>query len=248
MNATVCWVIGAPGEDIEAVNHSLNCLWNHRKRIHTISPGPGLGDSMGSAYDDRKKFNMQERGHEWLGAWYTLDFTNTRLHRLIRIKLTHIWLDICKEFGGTMFNAHAVGDIKNHYTVKFNNDIINEDVQYETFDYNLIDSGLGVFADTSMNEVFSFLRMLWRVKGGYEINIKFNPELDNAAFAFALCTNMQVYTANINFKIDDNGNYTVNNTYKFKNLDTWLIKDKNYRHKYIATGTWYDQKGTVEKV
>ena len=249
MNATVCWVIGAPGEDIEAMNHSFNCVWNHRTRIFAISPGPGLGDNIGSAYDDRKKYNMNERDQYWLKGWYTLDFTNTRLHRYIRIKLMHIWLDLCNTFDGSIINSHTVGDIKKHYTVKFDDNIPRENVQYENFDYNIIESGFGVFADTSMNEVFGFLRILWRTKGAYEINIKFNPDLDYKSFAFCIDPPFQTYIADINFKIDAHGNYTVNNTYSFENLDRLsFIGDKDYQYTYTSSGTWCDPKGTVEKV
>ena len=244
---SACWVIGAPGEDIEAMNHSFNCLWNHKEHIQAMSPGPGLGDNEGSGYDDRKKFNMNERGTDWLGGWYTLDMANTRLHRSIRVKLMHIWLDVCNKFNGTFTNVHSVGNIADHYKLKFHSKTLRAEVPYESFDYNIINSGFGTFADTSMNEVFSFLRMLWRVKGAYEINIQFNPELDNRDFVFCVVPDLQNYVADINFKIDDDGNYTVNNTYSFKNLDTWIIKDKDYQYTYTASGIWYDLKGTVEK-
>ena len=192
---------------------------------------------------------MNERDQYWLKGWYTLDFTNTRLHRYIRIKLMHIWLDLCNAFDGSIINSHTVGDIKKHYTVKFDDNIPRENVQYENFDYNIIESGFGVFADTSMNEVFGFLRMLWRVKGAYNINIKFNPELDYKSFAFCIDPEFQTYVADINFKIDEHGNYTVNNTYSFENLDRLsFIGDKDYQYTYSTSGTWYDPKGTVKKV
>ena len=98
MRVSACWVIGAPGEDIEAINHSFNMLWNHRARIYAVSPGIGLGDNYGSAYDDREKFNINPRNKPWLGGWYTLDLTNTKLHRFIRVKFMHIWLQLCKDY------------------------------------------------------------------------------------------------------------------------------------------------------
>ena len=246
--ASVCWVIGAPGEDIEAVNHSFNCLWNHRNRIVAISPGPGLGDSKGTAYDDRKKFNINERDAYWMYGFYTLDFTNTALHRYTRIKLMHIWLHLCNQFGGTMRNIHAIGNINDHFSVKFDRiDHYNDDVAYENFNYDIINSDLGVFANSSMNEVFSFLRMLWRVKGGYDINIKFDSNFDAKDFGFCIHPGDYNYTADINFKIDADGNYTVNNTYDFENLDTAIINDKDYRYTYTASGKWDDPKSTLEK-
>ena len=239
MLVNACWVIGAPGEDREAVNHSLNCLWNHRKRIAAVSPGPGLGDNMGSTYDDRARFNMNERHQSWLNGWYTLDFTNTKLHRYIRIKLTHIWLDICREFNGTLLNIHSVGDIKRHYNVEFEDDLIINEINYETFDFNMINSDLGSFPNGIMNEVFSLLRLLWRVKGGYKINIRFNPTIDNEDFVFCLDTDKQEYYSDINFSINDSGNYKVSSYYKFVNLDKVFVRDKDFEYTHTTTGKWH---------
>ena len=50
-----------------------------------------------------------------------------------------------------------------------------------------------------MNEIFGFLRMLWRVKGGYELEISFNPELDRQDFIFCMDETFFKYTANIYF-------------------------------------------------
>ena len=59
VNTVALWIIGSPEEDHEAYAHSFNMLWNHRRRIHSISPGTGLWDIPGTAYDDREKFNLE---------------------------------------------------------------------------------------------------------------------------------------------------------------------------------------------
>lgn len=239
MKVSACWVIGAPGEDIEAFNHSFNLLWNHRKRIYAVSPGPGLGDNYGSAYDDREKFNINPRNKPWLGGWYTNDLTNTKLHRFIRIKLMHIWLYLCREFDGVLQNVHSVGDINDHFKVTFDSEnTVVDEVEYETFDFNIIQSDLGLFEDSVMNEVFSLLRMLWRVKGGYEINIKFNEELDHKDFIFAIVPDTMQYDADIYFKIDEEGNYSIKNYYKFKNNFTNIIHKPGFEYTFESTGKW----------
>jgi len=242
MKVSACWVIGAPGEDIEAFNHSFNLLWNHRTRIYAVSPGPGLGDNFGSAYDDREKFDINPRNKPWLGGWYTNDLTNTKLHRFIRIKLMHIWLHLCREFNGTLQNVHKIGNITDHFTVNFSNDLIAEEIEYETFDFNIIQSPLGDFANSVMNEVFNLLRILYRVKGGYEITINFNEDLDHKDFIFAIVPNTMEYTAKINFKIDDNGNYVVDSYYKFVNKFKNVIKTDGFTHHYTSQGQWTDGK------
>jgi len=242
MKVSACWVIGAPGEDIEAFNHSFNLLWNHRKRIYAVSPGPGLGDNFGSAYDDREKFNINPRNAPWLGGWYTLDLKNTKLHRFIRIKLMHIWLYLCKEFGGRLQNVHSIGNITDHFTVKFDSDLLTDEIEYEEFDFNIIKSGQGDFADSFMNEVFNLLRMLWRVKGGYEITIKFHKDLDHKDFIFTMVPDTMEYEADIWFKIDDDGNYQVKNRYYFKNIYKETIDIDTIDYTYETVGKWTSGK------
>ena len=245
MKVSACWVIGAPGEDIEAMTHSFNMLWNHRERIYAVSPGIGLGDNFGSAYDDREKFNLNEREKPWLGGWYTLDLMNTKLHRFIRVKLMHIWLQLCKDYGGTLSNVHsAQGDINDHFTLISDSDYIKDQVPYGDFDYSIIKSGHGDFADSVMNEVFGFLRMLWRVKGGFEITLNFNPELDHRDFISAIVPDTYTYEATHWFKIDDDGNFETKNTYKFVNNYKDIVDTFGFEYTYENKGQWKESKKT----
>jgi hypothetical protein len=245
MKVSACWVIGAPGEDIEAFTHSFNMLWNHRARIIACSPGPGLGDNPGSAYDDREKYNINPRNKPWLGGWYTLDLTNTKLHRHIRIKLMHIWLYLCKEYGGTITNVHSSeGDITDHFQLSFDSEYINDQVEYENFNFNIINSGQGVFADSVMNEAFGFFRMLWRARGGFEISLNFNSELDHRDFIFAIEPDTHTYTADLNFKIDDAGNFFTKCNFNFINKNTKVIDLTGFNYSYENSGKWTESTKT----
>lgn len=248
MKVSACWVIGAPGEDIEAFTHSFNMLWNHRARILACSPGPGLGDNMGSAYDDREKFNINPRNKPWLGGWYTLDLMNTKLHRHIRIKLMHIWLHLCKEYGGTVTNVHSSeGDITDHFELKFDSEYINNHVEYENFDFNIIKSGHGTFADSVMNEAFGFFRMLWRVRGGFEMTLNFNSDLDHRDFIFAMAPDTHDYTAKLYFKIDDAGNYSTNCNFHFVNKYKDVVDIEGFDYIFDNHGKWEESTKTKIK-
>jgi hypothetical protein len=245
MKVSACWVIGAPGEDIEAFTHSFNMLWNHRARIIACSPGPGLGDNMGSAYDDREKFNLNPRHRPWLGGWYTLDLLNTKLHRHIRIKLMHIWLHLCKEYGGTITNVHSSeGAITDHFELKFDSEYINDHIEYENFDFNIIKSGHGDFADSVMNEVFGFFRMLWRVRGGFEMTLNFNSELDHRDFIFTIAPDSHTYTAKLYFKIDDDGNFVTKCDFDFVNSFKDVVNMQGFTHIYEDSGKWKESTKT----
>jgi len=246
MKVSACWVIGAPGEDIEAFTHSFNMLWNHRARILACSPGPGLGDNMGSAYDDRGKFNINPRNKPWLGGWYSLDLMNTKLHRHIRIKLMHIWLYLCKAYGGTVTNVHSSeGDITDHFDLKFDSEYINDHVEYENFDFmSIIKSGKGDFADSVMNEAFGFFRMLWRVRGGFEMTLNFNSELDHRDFIFTISPDTHSYDAQLYFKIDDDGNYVTKCNFKFKNVIKNVVTIDGFEHTFEDFGRWKESSKT----
>jgi hypothetical protein len=251
LKSNCCLVIGAPGEDIEALTHTMNMLWNHRARISAVSPGVGLGDAKGSLYDDRDRYAISNRDKEWLAGWWSLDFTNTKIHRYVRIKLIHMWIEECVESGGTLENIHKTGseDITKHYTCKFDSDLIHNHVDYENFDYNIIKSGHGDFADSLMNEVFGFLRMLWRTKGGYEITINFDPTQDRNDFMPVMTRpDMFEYTAKIYFKIDDDGNYISNMNFKFADLDKpYFISNKDFEYFFNDSGKWEESVKTKEK-
>lgn len=250
MKVSACLVLGAPGEDIEAFAHTLTMLWNHRNHIIAVSPGPGLIDSNGSDYDNREKYNLNTRNNPFLGGWYTLDYKNTILHRMIRVKLTHIWLDVCKKFCGTVTNVHSSGNIADHYKVDFlNYDVMYEELSNEIFDYNLINSGLGEFADSLMNEIFGFLRLLWRSKGGYEIVLNFSDELDHKDFMFVINPDYYSFESNIRFKIDDDGAFEVLNYYKFnKKIDDDVHAEiKNFEYTFNSTGQWTSGKKIKSK-
>jgi len=228
-----CWVTGAPGEFIEDWAMSLNLFWNHRYRLYSIAPGIGLGDSYGSAYDDRKKFNMNHRDCQWFGGWWTLDKKNTAVHRFLRTKEVHIWLDICNKFmpeGEEVENSYSYGSIDKHYKVNFKEDKIVEDLLYEfDFNYEIIKTELGPFADSLMNEIFAMLRVLWRVKGAYDIEINWNPELDSKDFGASLFESWD-YTSTVKFCIDKNGNYTIRNEYNFVDNNKKLEANAHLGH------------------
>ena len=92
-----------------------------------------------------------------------------------------------------------------------------------------------------MNEVFGFLRMMWRTRGGYEITINFDPTQDRNDFLPVMTLDNQFeYSATVYFKIDDDGNYTADMKFKFVNLDKpwWLKETLDFEHHYQADGKW----------
>jgi len=255
VNTVALWIIGAPEEDHEAFAHSFNLLWNHRRRIHSIAPGTGLWDIPGTAYDDREKFNLNERNDPWFGAWYTKDLKNTRFHRYLRVKHMHIWIKICNEFekpfvingdnkNNRILNSHENGNVLKHFNIEFQDESkFNNELEYEyDFDYNIIKSDFGDFANSAMNEVFVLLRMIWRARGGYKIKLKYDTaDLDITEFEYMFdAGKFYNYKSLINFNIDRDGNYTIHNTYDLKLTDEAFLNkiDNSFQYEFKMSGKW----------
>jgi len=233
------WIIGAPGEDILAMGHSMNLVWNHRNRIGGLSPGATLGDSKQTDYEfNRDRYNMSPWDKLFLHKWWSLDWTNTKVHRFIRLKLFNIWLVICKDYG-TIKNNQYRENIKDYYTLKFDDDNhVVDNVPYEEFDHSIMKPEFNEFADSIINEIWGFARMLWRVKGGFELNVKFVSEDDINDFGSDLADN---YDASHHIKIDSEGNFYAKHIYTFKHTGEWWMKgSKSFDYEWEGTGKWND--------
>ncbi|NDB79299.1 hypothetical protein EB155_05475 [archaeon] len=245
VGSVALWIIGAPGEDHEANGHSLNFLWNHRNRIKSIAPGTGLWDNRGTLYDDRKRFNLSERDWEskWFGGWWTLDGLNTRVHRHIRIKLTHIWIDIINKFRyklNPLENSHHIaGDLTEHYKFIYDPTVLLnlDDLEYEyNFNFRIINTD-NDFADSVMNEIWPFLRTLWRAIGEFEFAVTFDTMgLDGKHFDYNMNKSWD-YFSDINFAIDKDGYWDA--IMKFKLDDRGPFKnDGSFDNTFTGNGKW----------
>jgi hypothetical protein len=89
--------------------------------------------------------------------------------------------------------------------------------------------------------------MLWRVRGGYEITIKFNRGLDHKDFIFAIAPDTNSFDATINFKIDDDGNYQTNSSFKFVNNFTDVVDIPGFDYTSNISGKWSESSKTKSK-
>jgi hypothetical protein len=232
------WIIGFPSEDAQAFADTLTLVWRIRNyNILTISPGLSLMLSPGSTMtNNTAKFGIAQQ--DFLNAWTTVDLQNTKLHRLIRQKTFNIFLEQLNS------NKYIYGferpSLKNTYNIKYNKHTINASIARETFDYAIITSGIGTFADSVMNEIWPLLRTLWRSLGAYQIHIQFVPDVDAMEFGDRLGCD---YAADHKFAIDINGNWHAEHWYRFlhrhpdQSPDTnW--PDMSFEHSCKLSGQW----------
>ena len=235
----VNWIVGFPNEDAIASAHSLSLLWNNRNNIRVISPGMTFGDNDQSDFGfNRQRYDVSPTDYRYEGWWWSLDWSNNKASKLIRLKLLNIWLTLCKQHGDHIINGHHRPNLLNFYNIEFNNPLYAVDtIDNEEFNFNIINTNLGPFANSIVNEIWHFLRMVWLIKGGFEFNQTADKQIDHAEFGSMLACDDHAYT--IQFKIDDAGKFSGNFTHKLVHPgEPWMTGTKSFNFGWAGTGYW----------
>ena len=232
------WIIGFPNEDHQAFADTLTLIWRIRNyNIFVISPGLSLMLSPGSDISvDKSKFNINEGN--FLNLWTTNDLKNTKVHRLVRQKSFAIFLEQLNS--KRYIYGFERPNLKKTYTIDYKIENLCPTIERETFDYNIINSDLGDFANSLMNEIWPLLRMLWFAVGPYKISIKFDPEVDTKEFGDRLGCQ---YSARHYFEINKRGNWKATHSYDFKHINHNGTKDKkfpdcSFTYDWMGGGKW----------
>jgi len=226
----VNWMIGFPTEEPIDFLHSLTLVSNARKHIDAISPGFGAGPAAASHMQtDWKVYSMMGTRHvgdtKFLNNWYTENYKNTILHRFIRIKMFHVWLEILETKGlSRISNAQKYSNINEFFKFTSNN-LANEYVDYSTHVKldRLDDSN---FANSIANEYFTIAYALYQYFGEYEFELNYNPNIDKDTFGISL---VNIYTARFKISVSAGGNYSLKLTHDFehKSLDPTFVDQYN---------------------
>lgn len=212
------WIVGFPTEELQDYADTMTLMWRMRNN-NVNNMGLGVGYGMGPETivgQNPHKFNVS--WHKYQGHWITNDLKKGGTHVMSRVKCIHMWLDM---FAGCtdVFVSYPVryALAKDHYKIRFDNANYFKEIEYEKFDYNIIKPNINVFADTLVNEMWPFFRMLWRCRGGYEAEVRFDPKLDIKEFGSQYGPGM--YTAVYKFNINDAGQWYADFDIKFEQID-----------------------------
>jgi Radical SAM superfamily/B12 binding domain len=202
--AATNWIVGFPTEDLQDFADTMTFLWRMRN-MNINNVGAGVGYGLGPETivgQNTHKFNIS--AHKYHGHWITQDFTKGGTHVMTRVKSFYTFLDLAKGCTDVPF-SYPMRDslVREHYVIKLNNPSTIKEIEYEKFDYSIIKPNINPFADTLVNEMWPFFRMLWRTRGGYEAEIKFNPDIDLREFGTQFGPGM--YSATFKFSISDAG-------------------------------------------
>ena len=238
VSASTNWIVGFPTETTQDFADTLTLIWRIRNfNIVNISPGITMMLSPGAEVtDNRGEFGIA--GVEFMRQWTTKNLRNTKLHRMIRQKNFLILLhNLCNKNYIWGFDRPKLNEL---YTLTFDKNIINDSIPYEKFDYNIIETDISDFADSVVNEIWPLLRTLWRAVGAFEITVNNDPDLDMREWGDRLGCD---YSGTQYFKIDAQGNWTADFTYKFKQTPEhpWVKfkwPDFSFDFTWKQQGTW----------
>lgn len=259
--AATNWIVGFPTEDFQDYADSMTLLWRMRNN-NINNAGLGVGYGLGPETivgQNPHKFNIS--WHKYQGHWITNDFKIGGTHVMIRVKTFHMFADYLRGCSEVPIGYPIrINLAKEHYKILLNNPKNIKEVEYENFDYNIIKPNINPFADTLVNEMWPFFRMLWRTRGGYRAIIKFNPEIDLKEFGDQFGPGM--FNAVYKFSITDDGKWQADFNINFEQVDnifddrepprkgpfyaqdySRLQSNTTKRARKLAKPTWSDEKG-----
>jgi len=225
IQAATNWIVAFPTETYQDYADTMTFLIRNRDmNINNMSTGIGFGQGPETITGQNPdKFNLSYQ--KYLGHWITKDFKMGGSHTLMRVKCMSIYLD--QIIGDKKIGYPIRPNLKKfHYSIEYEQDLERE-VEYENFDYNIIKTDINPYADGLVNEIWPFLRTLWRVKGGYTTVIRFSPELDSAEFGSGYGSGK--YTAEIKFKISTSGVWSADFTWDF--IQHWEVDSYRAAHR-----------------
>ena len=216
--AATNWIVGFPTEDLQDFADSMSFLWRMRD-MNINNVGAGVGYGLGPETivgQNTHKFNIS--AHKYQGHWITQDFTKGGTHVMTRVKTFHMFLDLMRGCTKTEFGYPIRYSLASeHYIIKLHDPTIINEIEYEQFDYKIIKPNINPFADSLVNEMWPFFRMLWRCRGGYHAQVKFNPDIDLREFGSQFGPGM--YNAVFKFNITKEGKWHADFDFKFEQID-----------------------------
>jgi len=214
------WIVGFPTEGPQEIYESMTLITRNNLYLNIIAGGHGFTEPPDTILSqNNEKFGLLKSYFQ--SNWITKDFKNNKVNRAIRLITFNILL-YNTPTKKSVYNF-ANFDTTKYHTVKFNNPDRHDKVEYEIFDFNIIDTNISPFANSVVNEVWPLLRLLYRVKGGYEITIKIIPDYINNEFGNRLGSNL---TSDMHFVITHDGAWSANFDFKFKqDENAWTYQD-----------------------
>ena len=221
------WIIGFPTEKPQDFYNSMTLIWRNRLGIDVVACGHGFTEPPDTIISQNsEKYGMIKA--YYMNNWITSDFSNSKVHRLIRLITFNIMLKHTegnpKVVQGSMVPTNFENfDTTKYHSIEFNNPDAFQQIEFENVNFCIINPGINPLADTVVNEIWPLLRLLWKTKGGYKTSIRITPDLAFNEFGDRLGCN---FSAIYNFSIDEQGNWDADFKFNFKqDNNAWRYQD-----------------------
>jgi hypothetical protein len=202
------WISSFPTERTEDFLDTL--VFMNRNKVDSIFTTPGFQLTDDSIVGQNfEKFGLAP--FSFNGGWIKDDYSFTKPHILTRAKLLDIFVHELTNIRKCDRNL-----LNEMYDLKFDNkevktiDYFKKDLQIFKLDNNKFKTNL-------LMEPYYFFYLVWKIKGGFEMNLKFDKDLDYKEYGNTLYTN---YWADFYFKINDDGNW-------YSKINAKYIQPKN---------------------
>lgn len=208
------WITAFPNERPVDFEDSLTFLWRQRnKGLLSIGQGPGFGVGVdGIVGQNLQRFGLSQC--YYYDHWIREDFGLSIVHKMVKQKMFSIFTDLLvTDENCAKPTRHNLAE--RHYTIEFNNPSHLNEIEYDyhDFDYNIIKTDKGNFVNTLVNEIWPFLRVIWRARGGYRLKLLFVPEWEYAEWSKRAAAPLD---AEYIFEIDDDGNWNADFKWKYQ--------------------------------
>jgi hypothetical protein len=220
ITSTTNWMLGFPNETTNDFARTITLAWRMQPYIvsmarQAMNLGPSRVANNPSAYGIHPK--------EFLGSWANADHSNTKIHRLVRVKSFNILVEHMPAYSrkDQDHNKRLIQsyDFNLDLDSKLPDDRLEDlvAIPYEDFDYNIIqDPQLDtVFKRTVVNEIWALIRTMWRsqLKSAMNLTVKFDPDWDYNQHGSGIAGDK--FSAVYNFTIDSQGQWNADCVVKF---------------------------------
>lgn len=222
------WLVGFPTEEAIDNFHSLQLVYNMRNWVGAISPGYTANPSSHSHLEtDWAIYGITWNNKPWdrsfLKTWFTNNYKNTKIHRFLRLKLLHIWMDLLKDYKEmTMINSQRPQGLEESYEFNFKENTI---VDYVPQDYCVnFDQFKDSFEDSIANEYVAFCFLLYKYFGECSFDFVCNPKIDIELFGDNVADQ---YESTFSFTVLENGSFNFNLTHKLIHTVEHEIRERD---------------------
>ena len=245
------FINGFPTERRIDHKSTLTFIYKNRNKMTGIGSNPGFILSAETIVGQNpEKFGLANFTYDM--NFIRNDFSFGKPHMLTRQKAFDILLIEVQP--DSTIKIWDRPNLRKLYNIKYDDPSVFNKIDYNDTELKILNTNLNVFADSLIKEPFTLFEILWRARGGYEMELKFDKKIDELEFGAAL---ESPYDAEYYFKINKEGDwfckikakYTQSKDRPFKVMDFSQQKSSLIeRARTFAKPKWEDGSRTENEV